>query len=384
MRALKSAVGLCLLSLLFACEREIQKQEIVQSRIQDVQKLDDLGVYAKMVALETHEDALLGSITKVEIDKNSGDILIADTFVTHRVYRFSSEGRYLLTYGQDGEGPGEYQRLFTFTILDNGRVAVFSMGKRLLYESDGEVVYEEASNTNDIFAYALGNRIYVYSVLGYRSNDSMVTILNDRFEKEGDFHPLDDRIRKVPFLPREGLAIAGDQVIVSELCDYELAFYDAEGNSQKITSFPNRNEEAETLWNLSEKELSKKRNKQRVVRAVHRASSIHAVNGYLHILESHPETKLLRSNLWDLETNQLYTYSGIRLVRAGKGANYLSMNQLVGAYDNGLIGVCDDPDNFNRFRKGLPAAQGIEYTDNDNPVLLFFELKAPVLATAHL
>ena len=380
MRRIRYAFYLTFILLLSCNQRQ---QERVASHTQSVHSLDALGSYTKAVALETHENALLGSITKVEVDPNTGDILVADTFVTHKVYRFSSKGRFLRAYGGKGEGPGEYQRLFTFT-LHKSRVALFSLGKRLLFEADGRLVLEDPSYTNDVFAQSSGDRIFVYSLLGYRPSKNMAFSLDENFEIQERFHPIDKRIRKIPFLPNEGLAVQGNQIVLSEFCDYELALYDRKGNYRKTFRFPNGNHELDPLWRLSKDKLTKNRNRKKITQSLHRASAIHTVNGYLHILESHPENQILRSNLWDLETHQLYTYEGIRLVRAGKDADYLSMNQLVGAYNQGLIGVCDDPENFHRFKHQIPAAQGIEFTDNDNPVLLFFELKKPVTATAKL
>lgn len=86
----------------------------------------------------------------------------------------------------------------TFSVLNNGRVAIFSQNKRLLFEPGGALVVERYTETNDFFAESVGDNLYVYSTKGHTAHDHMVTILNDRLETVDHFHAYDDPIWRMP------------------------------------------------------------------------------------------------------------------------------------------------------------------------------------------
>ncbi len=90
--------SLSLLLLLSACGSETWVRTPAKPATvvnQQATSLDQLGYYARAVALESHEDALLGSISDVKVDAATGDLLVADFKISKQVYRFNAEGRYL-------------------------------------------------------------------------------------------------------------------------------------------------------------------------------------------------------------------------------------------------------------------------------------------------
>jgi hypothetical protein len=364
-----------LLFFSLSCVRSEKEFSVQDSK--KVSKLEEIGTYTKMVQLETHEDALLGSINKIVIDSRNGDILASDTSVNQAVFRFDRNGKYILRYGKKGEGPGEYQRLLTFTQMADGKVAIFAIGKRLIFEANGAFLREEFTSTNDCYAESIGNKLYIYSLIGSSYSNKMVSILDAELNERARFHPLDHRLKKKIFFPNKALAVVNGKLAVSELYDFKISLYDPYGQFEDEIQLPNQNHELNSYWKKSAKELKDKKMSQTLFQTLRRARAIHGVGNVLHILESHPESKLIRSNIWNLETNKIHCYDGVRLVNAGRDADYLSMSQLVGSDDNGLIGVCDDPELFSRFKHRYPAATGIEFTDADNPVILFFELNIP-------
>ena len=54
----------------------------------------------------------------------SGDIFVADGYANSRVHRFSSEGKLLLSWGEPGSGPGEFNLPHSIYIDSRGRVLV--------------------------------------------------------------------------------------------------------------------------------------------------------------------------------------------------------------------------------------------------------------------
>ena len=68
----------------------------------------------KTIILETNKDALIGSISSMQIYKDS--IFILDRNGSKGLFLFNKEGRFLKRYGNIGRGPGEYSEPSDFTL----------------------------------------------------------------------------------------------------------------------------------------------------------------------------------------------------------------------------------------------------------------------------
>jgi hypothetical protein len=68
----------------------------------------------KTIILETKEESLIGGINKIQAYKNC--LFVLDAFSAGKVFIFSKEGRFISSIGRKGEGPGEYDMLYDFTI----------------------------------------------------------------------------------------------------------------------------------------------------------------------------------------------------------------------------------------------------------------------------
>lgn len=67
--------------------------------------VDDIYESIRITKLETTQDCIVGSITKIEIVNDTIYILDAKT---KSVFSFSMEGKFLRKFGKIGQGPGEY------------------------------------------------------------------------------------------------------------------------------------------------------------------------------------------------------------------------------------------------------------------------------------
>jgi hypothetical protein len=54
----------------------------------------------------------------------SGEIFVADGYGNHKVHRFSPDGELLLSWGKQGDGPGEFALVHNIWIDSRGRVLV--------------------------------------------------------------------------------------------------------------------------------------------------------------------------------------------------------------------------------------------------------------------
>lgn len=77
-----------------------------------------------------------------------GGFAVAD-FAGADVRVFDAEGRFVRTLGREGEGPGEFRRIWDLTVLPGDTVVAydFSRQRMITYTADGDVVRDEAFAT---------------------------------------------------------------------------------------------------------------------------------------------------------------------------------------------------------------------------------------------
>ena len=80
------------------------------------------GMYksVKIIPLETNKTCLIGIINKIVV--NDPYIFVLDSEIAHSLYAFDMEGRFIRKFGNIGQGPGEYNRIFDFTIDRNNKI----------------------------------------------------------------------------------------------------------------------------------------------------------------------------------------------------------------------------------------------------------------------
>jgi hypothetical protein len=101
--------------------------------------VDDVGHRVKKFTPEGHELMTLGTLgksapfqsglpfnlpTKVALHQETGDIYVADGYGNSRVHKYSPDGRYLLSWGEPGSDPGEFNLVHSVCTDKDGRVYV--------------------------------------------------------------------------------------------------------------------------------------------------------------------------------------------------------------------------------------------------------------------
>lgn len=84
------------------------------SRVEAVNMSSLYANDAKVILLDTIQDALLGGINKV-ISCADNSLLVLDKYVGQRIILFNPTGKFLYQIGKLGEGPGEYHSIDDFT-----------------------------------------------------------------------------------------------------------------------------------------------------------------------------------------------------------------------------------------------------------------------------
>lgn len=93
-----------------------------------------------LVIGEKEESSLFASPRDVKID-SAGNIYILDP-KAYKIHKFSKEGKYLLSMGRKGEGPGEFVLAFDFHVDKRGNVFVFDFSGRkiIIFDPSGNFI----------------------------------------------------------------------------------------------------------------------------------------------------------------------------------------------------------------------------------------------------
>jgi hypothetical protein len=94
------------------------------------------------VALETNQNALIGTITKLLV--TDSNIYILDNNMTESILAFNLNGQFLLKIGHQGKGPGEFIDLEDMCVDNKNQVVVtdFSGKKVLFFDNKGSFIKE--------------------------------------------------------------------------------------------------------------------------------------------------------------------------------------------------------------------------------------------------
>ena len=373
---MRSSILTASLLLFAACSETVisplpSPVEIRMSR-NETTDLSALGTYVRAVPLETTDATLLGMVNSAKIDPLTGDILVGDYRVSKTILRFDGTGGLLRQEGALGKGPGEYESLQAFHPLADGKLLVCGLHKLIIYDTDGGLLVERSMSLAVNWVTTIRDRIYVRAVSGTSAEKAEMLELNGELEVIRRFHPRDPRLRKIIFIPHASLAATGDQLLVSDLYDPRVTTYDPDGNPVRSWMLPNDNHLLESRFGRA------KSMKQHELFAffddIHRFLSIHAVGDRLFIHETHPSNGLSRPILLDPTGGTATAFTSLKLVGGDAAGNYLTLTTIVGSYEDGLIGICDDKARFDAAKANHPELAEIEVAETDNPVLLFFRL----------
>jgi hypothetical protein len=188
------------------------KISVNKSDVIDVDLPEMAGVYfdsivtkVNYIRLETNDDCLIGQIYDI---KKDSDILFIRDFATKKILLFSTEGKYIRTISHLGNGPGEYLNFSDFQ-LDTVNKRIYIMdgdsGDLLCYSYDDKYLFTTSlsgrysnhfSFLNDsIVAIDAGYRVYEDSPDNVFYNLELYNIKSR--ESETGFFPYDSQIFKL-------------------------------------------------------------------------------------------------------------------------------------------------------------------------------------------
>ncbi len=141
-----------LINLLFQVNnvsgQEKTYRENIIDGIRHVHSISPLWKYKKGIELKfvqkygelesENDNLLLFNPGDIDVD-NEGNVYIVDNR-NHRIQKFDSNGKYLLTIGRRGQGPGEFEYPSGVYIAGSGKIFVNSFHRVTVYESTGKYI----------------------------------------------------------------------------------------------------------------------------------------------------------------------------------------------------------------------------------------------------
>ncbi len=325
------------------------------------------GEIKRAVKLETNENALIGGVDSVVIDKN-GDILVGDFDSNKKVFRFDKDGRFITRYGMTGRGPGENIELTDFKVISDGSIILLTPFKLIKFGKSGQLEKEVKINYFAEEIAVIDDLIYL-SVINYRSapkTRKSILILDSQFNEVGGLEPYDERLDKYRFLPLNRLATRGSKLCFFDYYDLNLKVYDPESKEITRLLIPNDNASLDAVWGkngLRETDMTE------IKKRLHNFGLIYGFKNGLLLFERWKEKKIFDYWFLSLEKKKVVTFAYSREFLD----NNLFFNRVSGSYEDGIIGVFDDDVKFNKYKKDFPALKEIEMSVEDNPILVFFQ-----------
>lgn len=141
-----------LIAFFSSCKKEAEKEtnsqqseEVTRISLDHTLNTIDISEHIdslKFIKLETTKYSLIGSISKVLFYNDT--IFILDR-ITHSIFQFTTEGRFISSFNCIGRGPGEYIQIDFFDIDNSTNEMVITdtlLGKTFRYSLDGGFISE--------------------------------------------------------------------------------------------------------------------------------------------------------------------------------------------------------------------------------------------------
>ena len=372
---------LVVMSMLFFCHKG--KDKITEKKIdfksisiakKDIKFFTEIGKITRVVKLESKDNSLIGNVNLVTHDEK-GDFYVGDYYSGKKVLRFDNNGNFITNYGRPGQGPGEYVNILCFTPDTEGNIVLVTSSKLIKFNKDGKFLKEKRINyfVRDIAI--IDNLIYLY-VLRYlvaKKDRKAIFILDPDFEKVGEISQYDTRLQKYLFLPKKIFGKSNNQLYFIDIYDLRLNIFNPDLQELSYLQIPNENAKLDSIWR--KKRLSRKDEKI-IGNRMHRFGLIFGFKDWIFLYERYRE-KNLYYDAWLLNPVKrkaiIFPYLMMCRYSDKKFPPNLYFNYIAGSYENGIIGVFDSVERFNKYKKDFPILKGIEFKTEDNPILALFE-----------
>ena len=332
------------------------------------------GSIEKIIIPEITDNSLIANVDQIAFGRND-EIYLADLFSQKAVFRFDRLGHFISKYGRIGQGPGEYNALIAFDIDTEGRVLLLSDTKIIVYNKNGELEKEININALGGDIKSIGDEIYIRiydSHLGRsQQNDLFRVYDNNLIFQKGLLH-FDPRLKTYRLLPNHSVALLGKKIVFTDVYDLALNIYDPKSRVCQRIEFPNENEKIASVWN---KGRFSEADRSTVRENIHRFNEVYSFRETVYLTELVRSKKEVNFWLLDLGQKKIDVYPLLDLIgNAKKATDSIRFDNIIGTYDNGLIFIIDDENKFENIKKQFPQFQSIQFSMNDNPMLIYFRL----------
>ena len=195
----------------------------------------------KVFSIDTERDDLaekgMGSAGEWDADGEGRVYVVGFKNRENFIYRFDGGGRFEVSFGRRGQGPGELQWPFLSGVSENGEIALTDQARKyIVYDRNGAVLREMQPKRSAFHIDALGNGKYLAlkSRPGLATADAYVDVLTICDSEFTDLKVLDryeraaDDSRQVPYFMWR---VSGGRIfIANQARGYEIWVYDLDGN----------------------------------------------------------------------------------------------------------------------------------------------------------
>jgi len=96
----------------------------------------------KIIKLETSEKSIIGNIDKIVCDVY-GNFYVGDFGIRKKVLKFDKNGNFLMFFGEEGQGPGEFSEMIDFDVDNEGGVIILTPYKLIKFSGMGKRIREK-------------------------------------------------------------------------------------------------------------------------------------------------------------------------------------------------------------------------------------------------
>lgn len=351
----------------------LSPSDFTRSR-KSIESFFQTGGIEKIIVPESTSNSLVAEVNQIAFNKNE-DIYLADQYSQNAVFKFDKLGRFMARYGRLGQGPGEFNSFTAFDIDAEGRVFIFADFKLIAYNEKGELDSEAAISDRLGDIKLAGSELYtrIYdSRRGLAKRDFLFRVYDENLKFQRGLFDNDPRLKIYRLLPSRSVSLLGDKIIFTDVYDLAVNIYDPKSGTSIRVEFPNENEKYASVWS---KEQFGEEDRSTIRRNIHRFEAVYCFGGTIYLVEINRRKNEVNFWLMDLKRKRIDIYPLLALIgNTNKEPAAIRFDNVIGAYDNGLVFVVDDVEKAERIKKQLPQFGGLQFGINDNPMLVFFRV----------
>jgi hypothetical protein len=152
-------------------EQETEKLEIQNIdftvKEQKCMKLSQFFNSVKYVQLELSEESTIGNISKIQDFEER--LYVLDGYVAKAVLVFTKEGKYIMKFGIQGKGRGEFRFFIRdFNIVEDKVYLLVDHNRVFIYNTKGDFIKEHRLSLTNIRSFFFKNGKWIFITSGLR------------------------------------------------------------------------------------------------------------------------------------------------------------------------------------------------------------------------